>query len=124
MAASRCAALPSLLDRRGRARDVVGADAGGRAVQRMRQRRHRLRLAAAHARQQQTGLPVEQLQHLALEAAVAERHAREMAAVDGRAGARARSMILSTDCAMKSPRGLCGPFLSRVKFDLAGTKIR
>ena len=44
----------------------------------------RLRLAAAHARQQQTGLPVEQLQHLALEAAVAERHAREMAAVDGR----------------------------------------
>ena len=48
-------------------------------LQRMRQRRHRLRLAAAHARQQQTGLPVEQLQHLALEAAVAERHAREMA---------------------------------------------
>ena len=70
----------------------------------MRERRHRRR-RRVHARHQHLGLAVEQLQHFALEAAVAEGHAREMAAVDTAAAgaAGAWSTILVASCAIGLP---------------------
>ena len=81
----------------------------------MRERGHRRRLAGMHAREQQIGLPVEQLQHLALEAAVAEGHARELAAVDTAAAgaAGAWSTILVASCTMPDLPGLYGPLCCR-----------
>jgi len=58
----------------------------------MRECRHDHRLSGMHAGEQQAGLPVEQLQDLALEAAVAQRHARELAEVDCR-GRRGRFLV-------------------------------
>ena len=54
------------------------------------ERRGHRRRALPDARQQHLGLPVEQRQHLALEAALAERHPRQVLQVDRRlAGATA-----------------------------------
>jgi hypothetical protein len=59
-------------------------------------------------------LPVEQLQYLALQAAVAESHARELAAVDG-GSRRGRRLIddLAGELRHETSRGLYGPFCCR-----------
>ena len=74
--------LESFCGRTGGLRHAARTDAGRRTFQRMRQRGDGRWFTAAHARDQKLRLTVEQREHFALEAAVAERHAREMAAVD------------------------------------------
>ena len=56
-----------------------------------------VRGGVAHARDQQGRLAVEQLQHLAFEAAVAERHAGEMDEVDRPVVRRERGCVLGVD---------------------------
>ncbi len=67
---------------RRRMRDRAGADAGGRAFQRMRQGADGGPVTMPHALDQQRRLAVEQLQDFLLKTAVAECHAAEMSAID------------------------------------------
>ncbi len=81
------------------------ADAARRAFQRMGRGRGERRLARRRCGQHDSGLAHENLQHLALQAAVAKRHASEMVLVDdGRLLRPACRASIDLDTAMTSPR--------------------
>ena len=63
--------------------DLESADADGRTLQGVGKGRSRGRRTLADARQQHLGLPLEQGQHLALQAPLSERHPRQMRRIDG-----------------------------------------
>jgi hypothetical protein len=63
-------------------RDAASTDSDRGSFQGMRKRGNRSGRALAHARHQEFGLPLEQLQDFLFEAAVVESHARKMGAVE------------------------------------------
>ena len=92
----------------GSLRDAVSTDTDCGSFQRMRQRGDRGRLASAHTRHQQFGLPLEQLQDFPFQAAVVEGHARQVRAIEHGISVRRpfRSKMLTAPCAIPASREL------------------
>ena len=72
-------------------------------------RRGQRRRASADARQQHVGLPVEQRQHLALQALLAERHAGQMLDIDRRRVAGGSRDRCHCNHVQRSPEPLTRP---------------
>ena len=80
-------------------------------------------LGRVHPLQQDFGLPGEQRQHLALEAALAERHARQMIEIDRRIAGRERRRRHFLECE-RGHVSLPGAFTLLRDFDLETAKSR
>jgi len=87
----------------GSLRDAISTDTDRGSFQGMRKRSNRRRRALTHARHQQFGLPLEQLQDFLFEATVVESHARKVRAVEHGISVRRTITFHNINCGPDDP---------------------